>query len=251
MILTIDIGNTAISFNFDSSKTSYVILLESKMCNSEIDCITFLKDFMKSKNIAPLYIKKVAICSVNDETKSFVIESVKKLFNAEIKCLAFDNQDEIELKIDTPEKLGADMIATAIGASILNETATCIIDFGTATTISLVNNEKQFISYNIMPGIKLQFSSLDEGTFKLPNVTPKFSKDILGKNTKDAILSGVLRGHGNAINMFVKSINTSFPHVKFIVTGGFNNYVRDYLNFKYTVENQLIHIGLKHWLNKK
>lgn len=248
MILTIDIGNTAISFKFESSKTSYNIILEQKNCASSKDCGDFLKDFLITKNIDPKYVEQIAICSVVDPIKKMVLESLNEIFNVQPKCLLFDNQNIINIKTNTPNKLGVDMIATAIGASAKFKNDICIIDCGTATTISVINKKSDFLSYNIMPGVDLQLHSLAHKTFKLPKVSPGFAKDILGKNTQDAILSGVIIGHSNAISKFIMDINTSFPDLTVILTGGFSFYIRDYLNFKYKFLPELIHDGLKNFL---
>ena len=250
MILTIDIGNSAISFKFESSKTSYNIILDQKKCNSKKDCSSFLKSFLTTKNIDQKYVSKIGICSVVDSTKKIVLESLNEIFEAKPICLKFDNQNIIEVATEHPSKLGVDMIATAIGAKNKYQNDICIIDCGTATTISVINRKGKFLSYNIMPGVKVQLNSLADKTFKLPKVSPKFSKDILGKNTKDAILSGVLRGHGNAITKFIKDINTSFPDLSIILTGGFSSHVRDYIDYEYELIPELIHDGLKIFLDK-
>ncbi len=245
MILTIDIGNSALSFKFESSKTAYTVLLSIKKAKNQKDIDSFLKNFLTDKNIDPKYVKDIVICSVVDSTKEILVKSLNKIFNAKIRCLIWNKQNIIKIKIDTPEKLGADMIATAIGAAEKYKNDICIIDLGTASTISVINRKKEFLAYNIMPGIKIQFESLANETFKLPEVKPKHSKDILGKNTQDAILSGVLRGHANSINHFINQINTSFPDLTIILTGGFSQYVRNYLTFNHKFYPDIIHDGLK------
>lgn len=101
----------------------------------------------------------------------------------------------LRLDYDTPETLGADRIAAALGAHVLFPGKDCMIfDFGTAITIDFVNADGIFMGGNISPGLSMRFKAINQYTSSLPLVSPSYPQRQGGRSTVEAINNGVVLG---------------------------------------------------------
>lgn len=131
----------------------------------------------------------------------------------------------------TPETLGMDRLAAAVGAwSISPNNDLLIIDMGTAITIDSVNNKGEYVGGNISPGMAMRFNALNHFTQKLPLVTynqESLETLMFGQTTHQAILAGVMRG----IEYEIKGYINENPARKIFFTGrDANNFVKSLKN---------------------
>ena len=115
------------------------------------------------------------------------------------RFILFDHHTPVPIQNDyeSPETLGQDRLAAAVGAATLfPQTDLLIVDAGSAITYDVVTAEGHYLGGNIAPGIKMRFSSLHQLTKKLPlvDVDENSLIPLFGKNTQDAISAGVVRG---------------------------------------------------------
>lgn len=123
----------------------------------------------------------------------------------------------MKVDYDTPETLGADRIAAALGAAELFPGKDCLIfDFGTAITVDLVTSDRRFMGGNISPGLSLRLRALHEHTGRLPLVSPSAPVRMYGRNTAEAISNGVVLGIMFEVEKYIESN----PHCRIIFTGG-------------------------------
>ena len=110
---------------------------------------------------------------------------------------------------DTPQTLGQDRLAAAVGAKSLcpNENL-LIIDAGSAITYDFVTDKGEYIGGNIAPGLKMRFTMLQRMTKKLPLVDADENElvPLFGKNTRDAIVAGVIRGIAYEVKGYVRTL---------------------------------------------
>ena len=129
---------------------------------------------------------------------------------------------------DTPETLGQDRLAAAVGAMTLcpNENL-LIIDAGSAITYDFVSAEGEYMGGNIAPGLKMRFTILQRMTKKLPLVEPGENEliPLFGKNTRDAIAAGVIRGVAYEVKGYMRTLKEKMPHFQTYLTGGNAPYI--------------------------
>lgn len=246
MLLTFDIGNTNIKAGlFDKSK-----LIEQKHFKN----ILTLTDYLKGKK----YITGSAVSSVVPEKQKEVSEIVYKLFN--ISCFIISNKVRFNLNInyDTPETLGTDRICSSEGAFYLfknsedfkeynAETYVITIDFGTATTINIIDYPGSFIGGIISPGLRMMFNSLSKSTAQLPDVEPSDYLDIIGRTTKASIATGVINSSIGLIDKVLSYIKNelSAKKIKIFITGGNAGYFPQHLKYDFEYEKSLVLYGIK------
>ncbi|MBQ8476009.1 type III pantothenate kinase, partial [bacterium] len=109
--------------------------------------------------------------------------------------LSYKSKMPLKLALDNNKEIGADRIANAAAAVIKYSLPAIVIDFGTATTFDIVDKNANFIGGIITPGLEIQARALSQFTSKLPKIKIEPAKNIIGKDTISAMLSGITEGH--------------------------------------------------------
>ena len=176
----------------------------------------------------------------------------------------FDHMTPVPIinQYDTPQTLGLDRLAAAVGAKHIcpNENL-LIIDAGSAITYDFVTAEGAYIGGNIAPGVKMRFTILQRMTKKLPLVEAEENEliPLFGKNTRDAIAAGVIRGIAYEVKGYMRTLNEKMPHFQTFLTGGHAPFILNNVRSSRTekreihYEKNLVLIGLNEILmfNKK
>ena len=167
----------------------------------------------------------------------------------------FDHMTPVPIRngYNSPETLGQDRLAAAVGAMTLcpNENL-LIIDAGSAITYDFVSADGEYCGGNIAPGLKMRFTILQRMTKKLPLVEPEENEliPLFGKNTRDAIAAGVIRGVAYEVKGYMRTLREKMPHFQTFLTGGNAPYVQNNVRTSRTekrdihYEKHLVLIGL-------
>lgn len=245
MLLAVDIGNTNIVlgiFNNNSLVKTFRLITDA---NSDyLEQLEFLK---------PYGINECAIVSVVEELSSIIKTACDKVFGINSKLLSYKNID-IKIGLDEPNKVGMDRLINAYAALKKFPSPLIVIDIGTAITFDVVTKNDIFVGGIIMPGINLQYKSLNEYTSKLPLVSSSISACAIGNSTETAISSGVIRGTAGAIESLICQCELELGEKATIVaTGGqaeiIANYMTrkfDYMNSNLTLEGLMLACSASH-----
>ena len=112
----------------------------------------------------------------------------------------------IGVRVDNPNEVGADRLVTALGAVTRYKGDLIIIDSGTATTFDVVSDDKHFEGGIIAPGINLSVRALHEAAAQLPRIAIVKPNKVVGKNTVEAMQSGIFWGYIGLIDGLVRKI---------------------------------------------
>ena len=114
----------------------------------------------------------------------------------------------LDVAVDDASAIGSDRVCQAAAAYDRLRAACTIVSFGTAVTIDLVDDEGTLLGGAILPGIELQLRCLHEHTAALPRVNPGFPQLPYGRNTVEAMQTGVCRGLAGAVREIVEGYAT-------------------------------------------
>ena len=247
MLLVIDVGNTNVTIGvFDKDTLVQSWRLSTKIARTEdeygIFLMNLLKEFKLDKDI-----KNAVICSVVLPLTEMLEVAIKKYLNVESLVVSHKIKTNVELKTDFPSQIGADRIANATAAIDLYKAPAIVVDFGTATSFDIVNSKNEFIGGIITAGMKIQAEALSNKTSKLPKLNIEAVENVIGRNTIDAMLSGVVRGHAAMIDGLITECEKELGQkATIIATGGFSSVISKYLNRKFDYINpDLTLIGAK------
>ena len=201
------------------------------------------------------------------DIQNSIISSVVDIEAATVNALSrrsehfvlFDHNTPVPItnSYDTPATLGMDRLAAAVGAKSLcpNENL-LIIDAGSAITYDFVAAEGEYMGGNIAPGLKMRFTILQQMTKKLPMVDVDENEliPLFGKNTRDAIAAGVIRGVAYEVKGYMRTLREKVQHFQTFLTGGNAPYVLNNVRKSRTeqrnlnYEKHLVLIGLNNIL---
>lgn len=223
MLFAIDIGNTNIHlgmFEGDTLSNTFDISTKNEHSSSEYSMI--FKLVLKEHGYDLTSIEGAIVSCVVPKINKLVREALEKITNAPIISVGPGIKTGFSIRLDDPAELGADLVANT--ASAIKEVGyPCIIvDFGTATTVSVVNEKKEFVGCSIMPGIQMSLDAL-HNTGLLPSVSTDILVNSIGKNSINAMRSGVYSGTVLACEGFIDSFKNELKlpkDTKIVVSGG-------------------------------
>ncbi len=151
----------------------------------------------------------------------------------------------IDVAVTEPKALGVDRACAAAAAFDTLQTGCTIVDFGTAITVDYVDDDGVFRGGAILPGLRLQLRALHEYTAQLPLVEPSVPELPYGRNTREAIQSGVCRGIAGAVRWLVESYATSLKHwPQVVATGGDLRFLAPHCDFLDSLVDHLVLRGV-------
>lgn len=226
MLLTADIGNTSITLGlFDGDALVEEFRLASDKDLSQEEYEVLLKTLCK-----PYKINGCIIASVVNELNKKFQSSVDNVFKIKSVMVSSDSETGVKIALANPKEAGADRIANACGAFMLYNRPCIVVDFGTATSFDIINQNGEFVGGIITPGLNLQMKVLNKFTSKLPKIDVAISTKAIGNNTTDAILSGVIRGAACMIDGLVEQCEQELgSKTTLIATGGYSGLIQNYL----------------------
>ena len=233
MNLAVDIGNTL----------AKLTLIENGQVADYVRTGTPDTDFVKkylAGNPGITAAIMVAPGTEYDGIEKFLRENFKKF-------IRFDHTVGIPLKnlYKTPETLGPDRLAAAVGANALYpDSNVLIVDFGTAITIDFVSERGEFLGGNISPGASARFRALNQFTKTLPLCSLNPGTVLVGDTTPAAVESGVANGIVYEIEGYIRDMETKYGSLNIIFTGGDNDYFAKRLKNPIFATYDLVAYGL-------
>ena len=245
-IIAIDVGNSETTVGVGNSNewTGYRFTTRKTITSDEL-----LMMFKTIIDIEPIKENKVdgaIICSVVPQITNSVALATSKFISKEAIVVGPGIKTGLKVNIDNPKELGPDRIANSIGGYMKVKSPVIVVDLGTATTFDLVNEKKEYLGGAIAPGIKISLDALTSKTSSLKSVELETPKSVVGKNTYEAIQSGLILGHTSMIDsMIEKIILESDLKAKIFITGGLGKVIQPLLNLKSQYEENLTLDGLE------
>ena len=170
----------------------------------------------------------------------------------DIETIKFSHQLPVPLSVNykTPETLGLDRLAGAVGGwKLSNSFTVLVIDAGTAITYDLVTLDGVYEGGSISPGLNMRFKALNSFTKKLPLADVSDSYKFPGKTTLESIRSGVINGLIYEIDGFIDSFKQKYGDIKVYFTGGDALFFDKKIKNSIFVNPNIVLIGLNTILN--
>lgn len=206
MNLCIDIGNTNAKAGFFEKDT----LLEVKSNLSDRSILKLLKGEEKPDHVLISSVRKG-------------IGRIIQYSNKITDTLVLSHKTPLPFKslYHTPETLGLDRMAAVAGSNILHPNQNClVVDIGTCITYDLIDESGAYHGGGISPGIEMRLKTMHKFTSKLPIVTFNGSTELIGKTTKQCMLSGVANGTIAEMEGILYRYKQFFEDLTIIFCGG-------------------------------
>jgi type III pantothenate kinase len=205
MLLTIDIGNTNTVlgiFDGDKLAKSWRVKTDPRDTSDEL--------WFRYKSLIEGYeVSGLAVCSTVPASLREVRTMIATYFtNIPTTLVEPGIKTGVPLLVDNPKEIGADRIVNTLAAHTLyGEDGPCIVvDFGTSTNLDVVSPKGEFLGGALAPGIEISVEALAARAAQLRKVELVLPKNVIGKNTVEALQSGTIYGFAGQVDGLVVRI---------------------------------------------
>ncbi len=204
MLLTLDIGNTNITigcFEGDELKvTSRITTEKNKM---EDQYAVAIRDVLQIYGVKMEEITGAILSSVVPTLTQSVARAVEKIAHVRPLVVGPGIKTGLNIKIDDPATLGADLVADCVSALAKYPLPCIVLDMGTATSFTVLNEKGIMVGGAILPGVRVSLEALCRETALLTNIALTTPSHAIGTNNTDCMVSGSMLGSAAMIDGMV------------------------------------------------
>lgn len=252
MILGIDVGNTNIVIGaLDKKNIYFTERLATDHNKTELEYAIFIKNLLDFRGISKEEIEGCILSSVVPPVNSALSGAVQRVIGKSVMVVGPGVKTGLNILIDDPATLGADMVVGAVAAKKYFQEKEAkgkpmiVIDMGTATTISVLDEKGSFLGGLITPGPRTSMMSLVSGTAMLPSISLTAPKKIVSSNTIDCMRSGIVYGQAALLDGVIERINEEQGKEHYVLaTGGLATVIAPVCKHDIKLDGDLLLKGL-------
>ncbi len=221
MFLAIDVGNTQTVLGvYEGKVLRHHWRMQTDSGRTADEYGVLVRNLLAAMSSPP--ITGIAVSCVVPPMNRIVEVFCRKYLNALPLFVGPGIRTGMPVLYDKPQEVGADRIVNAVAAYERTRDTTIVVDFGTATTFDYVSEKGEYVGGIIAPGLGIASEALFQRTAKLYPVELVKPKHIVGRNTVQAIQSGLIYGYVSLVDGLVARIQKENKvKARVIATGGF------------------------------
>ncbi len=227
MILAIDIGNTNIVLGgIENGEITFEARIATDLIKTSDQYCAELKTMLALYGVQGENIEGSIISSVVPPVLNSFRTAVYKLTGKDCLVVGPGIKTGLNIRMDNPAEVGSDLIVVAVAAIAKYGTPLLLVDMGTATTVTVVDESGCFIGGCICPGVKISMEALTGRTAQLPGIHLDEPRCAIGKNTRDCMRSGIMYGAAAMLDGLLDRMEAELgTKAKVIATGGMARFV--------------------------
>ncbi len=260
MLLALDIGNTNVTFGVfqddGGDEASYTPALTWRVSTEPgrmpDEYGLLLNNLLSLRGVSPSDITAVVLCSVVPPLTPAFVELCRGYLKVDPLVVGAGVKTGIKILYDNPRDVGADRIVDAVAALKLYGGPVIIVDFGTGTVFDAITAQSEYVGGAIAPGIEIAADALFHSTAQLRRVELERPPSAIGRNTVQAIQSGLVLGYAELVKGMVARFDTELGGgCKVVATGGLADLIAKEAGVFDSVNHDLTLSGLRiiHELN--
>ena len=247
MILTIDIGNTNIELGVvDEQGIVFQERISTDIDRAELEYAVLIKNALEVHGLTGDEITGSIMSSVVPPLVHIIKSAIKKLIGITPMVVGAGLKTGLDIKIDNPKTLGADIVVDSVAAKEIYGAPCIVIDMGTATTITVISKNGDYVGGVIVPGVRSSLEALVSDTSQLPRVSLSSPKRFICTNTIDCMKSGIINGQAALVDGMIDRFWQELGYqTNVVATGGLSRVIIPKCNHDITLNNDLMMVGLK------
>lgn len=230
MFLAVDVGNTNINFGvYDEKKLVTTFRLMAKTPRTSDEYGVLITELLSKNGISVGKIEGSVVASVVPNVMHSLTGGIKRYVNEKILLVGVGVKTGIKITAENPKEIGPDRIVDVVAAYELYGGPVLVIDFGTATTYDLVDENGCFGVGITAPGIRISAKALWEDTAKLPEIEIKKPASILAHETITSMQAGLVYGQIGQTEYIIQRVKseTGYQNLKVVATGGLGRIIAE------------------------
>ena len=227
MILAVDIGNSNIVIGgIEGMEILFEARLRTDATKTSDEYCIDLKMILEVYGVQSSQVEGAIISSVVPQVMNSMKTALKKLTGHTALVVGPGLKTGLNIKIENPAQTGADLVVGSVAALREHKAPIIVIDMGTATTVTVIDESGAFIGGSICPGVKISMDALTDRTALLPGLQLDQPKRAIGKNTIDCMRSGIMLGTACMLDGLVERMEEEIGSKATVVaTGGIAKFI--------------------------
>ncbi|MCR5597909.1 MAG: type III pantothenate kinase [Lachnospiraceae bacterium] len=230
MLLTVDVGNTNITFGlFKGEELKYSFRMMTKQPRTSDEYGVAIMMLLQQMDVKKEEVEGIIIASVVPDLMHSLVGGLERYVGKKPLIVGPGVKTGIKIVTENPREIGADRIVDAVGAYEKYGGPVLVMDFGTATTYDLISASGEFLAGITAPGIRISAKALWQDTAKLPEIEIKKPDSILAQNTVTSMQAGLVYGQIGQTEYMVKKVKeeSGLTDLKVVATGGLGSIIAD------------------------
>lgn len=248
MLLTIDIGNTNIKYGIYKGKELVASFrVSSRISRTADEYGSVLVNLLDVRGIKKADVDGIIISSVIPPLNYTICHMCEYFFGITPLMVGPGIKTGLNVKTDNPKEVGADIIVNSVSAFGKYGGPIVVIDFGTATTFDIIDENCSLLGVVIAPGIKTSLEGLVNNTAQLPMIELDAPESVIGKNTKSSMQAGIIFGFSGLVDNIINKIKRKLNKTELTVvaTGGLGEIIAKEVKSITRVDRTLTLDGLR------
>ncbi|HXF42467.1 MAG TPA: type III pantothenate kinase, partial [Pyrinomonadaceae bacterium] len=202
-------------------------------------------------------VTSVVISSVVPEVDNPLTEACQSLYKVKPRFIDETWDFGFEILYEPPSHVGSDRLVNLASALKKYGAPVIVLSFGTATTLDVINQNKQYIGGIIAAGVGTSMRALAQNASLLTELKLEPTKNLIANNTRDAVLSGIVNGHIAMVDELLARVlseaefdNGRVKRPTIVATGGFSTLIAPNISQIQTIDENLTIEGIAHLYKK-
>lgn len=248
MILAFDCGNTHITVGclYEDGEVGSSFRIPTDRSETEYGYAAKLGQIFSLRGIAIETVCGAVISSVVPPLTDVLVRAVRLMTGKTALVVGAGVKTGLHICINDPGTIASDLVAAAVAAKETYPLPCIIVDMGTATTLTVVDEKGRFVGGAILPGVGLSLAALAERTALLPDVELQAPRRAIAANTVESMQSGIVYGTAGSIDGLIDRFEAELgcPAASIVVTGGLGGVIVPYCKHPMTSDEALLLKGL-------
>lgn len=247
MILAIDVGNTNIVLGgIVDDQQVFSARLSSDRNKTADQYALDIQGILTMHKVRIEAIEGGILSSVVPYLQTVIPNAVKLLTGVDLLVVGPGIKTGLSIRMDNPASVGSDLIVAAVAARAKYKAPIAIVDMGTATTLSVVAKNGNYIGGMIIPGLWTSMNALSAHAAQLPYIDLNGPAKLLGTNTVDCMRSGALIGTAAMLDGLIDRLEDELGEsVSPVLTGGVSPLIVPYCRHAFHLEPDILIDGLR------
>ena len=246
MILAIDIGNTNIVIGcIERDKILFNERVSTNHRATDLEYAIQIKTIIEIHNIDGNGFEGAVMSSVVPSVTGVVARAVKKLLDIDTLIVGPGIKTGLRILTDNPAQLGSDLVVDAVAGVNFYKAPLIIIDMGTATTMSVIDKDNNYLGGVIIPGMRTSLDALVSGAAQLPKIRLAETDTVIGRHTAECMQSGIMNFTASGIDGCIERIQDELGcKCTVVATGGLAGLVTPLCKQQIIYDDDLLLKGL-------
>ena len=227
MILAVDIGNSNIVLGgIQGNNIAFEARLRTEPTKTSDEYCIDVKIILDVYGFKPEDVEGAIISSVGPQVLNSIKTAIKKLTGKTALVVGPGLKTGLNIRVENPSQTGADLVVGSVAALREHKPPLIVVDMGTATTMSVLDDSGALIGGCICPGVKISLDALTERTALLPGLQLDQPRKAIGRNTIDCMRSGIMMGNACMLDGMVQRMEEELGQkATVVITGGIAKYI--------------------------